>query len=93
MDVPATTPTDHLFLDLRIMPLNDRFDFRGLTTFIKALNKCAPPYISDMFSTMSAGNRMSTRSCARKDMHIPTARLNLTRQGLRYQGSLIYNEV
>ena len=46
-----------------------------------------------MFSTMSAGNRMSTRSCARKDMHIPTARLNLTRQGLRYQGSLIYNEV
>ena len=58
---------------------------------IKALNKSAPPYIADMFLTMSTANRMNTRSCARKDMQIPTVRLNLTQQGLRYQGPLLYN--
>ncbi len=91
LDVPATTPTHNLFLKLRIIPFKDRLDFRILTMVIKALNKSAPAYIADMFLTMSTANRMNTRSCARKDMQIPTVRLNLTQQGLRYQGPLLYN--
>lgn len=47
-NVPAITPTHYLFLQLRIMPFEDRLDFRILTMVIKALNKCAPPYIAMM---------------------------------------------
>ena len=91
MDIPASTPSHGLFMELRIMPLEDRFKFRILTTVIKALNECAPPYIMNMFSIMSDQNRMNTRSCTRKDMQIPKVRLDLTKQGLRYQEACLYN--
>lgn len=91
MDLPARTPTHDRILQLRIIPFKDRLDFRILTMVIKVLNKSAPPYIDDMFSTMPTVNRMNTRSCARRDLQIPTVRLNLTKQGLRYQGATLYN--
>lgn len=55
------------------------------------MGKSAPPFIADMFSTMSPENRIYTRLCVRNDMQIPTFRLNLTKNGLRYQGSVLYN--
>ena len=63
------------------MAFNDRLDFRILTMVVETLNRCAPPYISDMFSMMSIEKRMTSRSCARKYiMHIPAVRLNSTNQ-------------
>ena len=86
LDIPARTPSQDLFMELRIMPIEDRFKFRILTAVIKALNECAPPppYIINTFSIMSDQNRMSTGSCTLKDMQIPKVRLDLTKQGLRY---------
>ena len=91
LDVPARTLTHDLFLQLRILPLKVRLDSRILIMVIKAMGKSAPPFIADMFSTMSAENRIYTRLCVRNDMQIPTVRLNLTKNGLRYQGSVLYN--
>ena len=73
------------------MPLEGRYKFRILTTVIKALNECAPPYIMNMFSIMSDQNRINTRSCTHKDMQIPKVRLDLTKQGLCSQGECSYN--
>ena len=85
------TPSQDLFMELHIMPLEDQFKFRILTTVIKVLNECTPPYIMNMFSIMSDKNRMNTRSCTCKDMRIPKVRLDLTKQGLHYQGACLHN--
>ena len=74
LDIPARTRSQDLFMELRIMPLEGQFKFRILTTVIKAVNECAPPYIMNMFTIMSGQNRMNTISCTHKDMQIPKVR-------------------
>ena len=82
------TPSQPLFQQSGLLPIQDRVRFRTVCTVYKALNGLTPEYMSNMFNIKSG--RVS-RSTTRRDLCVPPERLCTTRKALPYNGAIEWN--
>ena len=57
----------------------------------KAVNNLSPDYLSSMFKQVSSVSQCRTRSSSNMNLRIPNFKLSITRNGLQYNGAVIYN--
>ena len=58
----------------------------------KAVNNLSPDYLSNMFEPVSSVlEQYRTRSSTNMNLWVPNFKLSITRNGLQYNGAVIYN--
>ena len=59
----------------------------------KAINGLVPDYIGKMFHLLKSVSGRVTRNTLKNNWSIPNSTLNLTRKGLPYSGTVLYNKL
>ena len=65
--------------------------YRVAILVYKAVNNLSPDYLSNMFKPASSVSQCRTRSSSNMNLWVPDFKLFITRNGLQYNGAVIYN--
>ncbi len=88
---PKLTPSNPLFRESGLLPIQDRVKFRICSTVYKAIQGQTPTYISHIFHKSNSEYR--TRSKVRKELKVPNRNVCITRNALPDSGATLYNQL
>ncbi len=91
MNIHNLTHSAPLFHQCGVMPIQNRVQFRPVTTVYKSLNGLTPDYMKNMFGKVSNITTRSTRLSTNNSTYIPKHNLCVSRRVVRYSGATLYN--
>ena len=85
--------TKTLFKTLDWLPLDEHIRCIQMVQMWKILNKQAPSYLQDNFTTVSTIHKINTRQRSKNQLYVPKYKLEYGKRTFKYVGSTMWNEL